>query len=114
MSTKENVLIDYSIRIACEKNRATNLIGQITYAFVSNLDKAIGMCYPRTKIIEIQKSLWDDAHEHEKRNIIIHEVCHVIVYCKYGVMDHGPEWRIAMRETGEIPYTNYIKGGCRL
>ena len=53
--------------------------------------------------IKLSSLLWPRASEAVRRKIVIHEACHLIDYCKNGIMNHGNGWKNLMRLCGEVP-----------
>lgn len=50
--------------------------------------------------IELSAPLWSRATPAQRRQTIVHEVCHLVAGLGHG---HGPCWRAAMRHCGLVP-----------
>jgi hypothetical protein len=66
-------------------------------------------------LIRYASKYWMLLSENERRNIIVHEICHLAVESLYGhcgrpkkgeelVADHGSHWQKLMIKCGEDPY----------
>ncbi|MEN6368020.1 MAG: SprT-like domain-containing protein [Thermoguttaceae bacterium] len=55
--------------------------------------------------IRLAIPLWPRASFQDKRETVVHEACHLIVWYKLGqfIKPHGPEWRQAMENCGVQP-----------
>lgn len=54
--------------------------------------------------IRLSVPLWERASEQDRRETVIHEACHVVVFYKDGnSSSHGLEWREAMLNCGVEP-----------
>ena len=113
MRLNEDALVKSCILRACNTNGTPELTRKIKCKLVNDLtSEYFAMCYPMALKIEFNPLLWINASKEEKENAVVHEVCHVIVYHLYEIMDHGLEWQGCMKNAGEVPYTVYKKGGC--
>ena len=56
-----------------------------------------------TKFLTFSEKLWPKATTDERRNTIVHEVCHGISHYLYDVVDHGGRWSQLMVRCGEKP-----------
>lgn len=67
-------------------------------------DAGYGKSPPRG-IIRISPRIWERATETERRETIIHEACHIVVFHLHGIeiKPHGIEWRQAMVNCGVEP-----------
>jgi SprT protein len=95
-------------RFACECNNAEELAQAIIVEWNSRFTRRLGdgVYSPLTHRARIRLSLpiWPRASEKERRETVIHEVCHCIVGYKHGVVaHHGSEWKEAMRNCGVEP-----------
>lgn len=63
----------------------------------------------REYILKINERLWIRASDEEKRNTLIHEICHLVEFYNYDKIQrtragHGPVWESYMRKCGLNPY----------
>lgn len=59
-------------------------------------------------IVRLSKKLWERANDEQRRQTIIHEVCHVIQRVQdlekgYRSPPHGWQWQALMRRCGQRP-----------
>jgi len=65
-------------------------------------------------LLRYSSKFWPTLSDAERRNTIIHEVCHLAVERLYGhcakpkegeilVLDHGSQWQSLMTKCGEAP-----------
>lgn len=76
-------------------SRLTTTLGHATYSYKEETGE-VSLCY----------KLWGRASYEDRRNVIIHEVCHILVFRKYGYHEsdkHGPKWKAMMRLCGGDP-----------
>jgi predicted SprT family Zn-dependent metalloprotease len=94
------------IEYACEKNNVSELYETITFKFNNRFTKKLGDANPNTRVIRLSSPLWERATEDQKKEVIVHEVCHLIAQYKawmqktYILDLHGAEWRAAMKNVG--------------
>lgn len=71
----------------------------------TRMTKAAGMAWPRRPEIAFSSRLWPRATEEQRRQIIIHETCHIIVGRNFGRNrdPHGSMWHTAMLRCGVRP-----------
>ena len=64
-----------------------------------------GRAYYNRDYIEFSPTLWEYASEKERKQIIVHELCHLISFWKYyrAGVGHGPLWKKTMEEAGVEP-----------
>ena len=80
-------------RIDFEFNlRFTRKLGDATY----NHNKKRGL-------VRLSTPLWQRATEEQRRETVIHEACHVIVFSRRSTEKHGPKWCEAMLNCGISP-----------
>ncbi len=72
----------------------TRRMGDATYDFANGTGR-----------VRFSKPLWGRAPLRERKNTIVHEVCHIITYYKYGksASPHGAHWKRMMMLAGEFP-----------
>lgn len=57
-----------------------------------------------TRLVRFSKPLWTRATVEERKQVIIHEVCHIAAFAKSGrKAGHGPVWRALMIQCGRKP-----------
>jgi SprT protein len=90
------------IEFTCTKNGVPELAKDILFHFRSRLTRCLGRALPRNKVIELSTPLWARATHEERRQVVIHEVCHIIADNKhgFGIKAHGPEWKRCMALAG--------------
>jgi len=56
--------------------------------------------------IKLASRLWMEMSPAERKNTIVHEVCHLAAMHLYTELDddHGPEWQALMRKCNEDPF----------
>lgn len=79
----------------------------------ADMEDNIACAYMAFNTIDLNIKSWLNLHPAEKKNVIVHEVCHLIVtYLNYNnwsvIPHHGKEWVKCMLNAGEtpIPYWN--------
>jgi len=110
---KEHNFIKDNIELACIKNNARKLFDEIKYRFfTTSYNEDFGRCFPSYKLIELSRNLWNEASLKERKNVIVHEVCHIIVYTRSGPQTeyHNDEWATCMTNVDEVPHIYYTKG----
>jgi len=97
------------IRHACDSNDVAELAQAFLVEWNRRFTRRLGdghysLLSMRARI-RLSLPLWPRASEVDRRETVIHEVCHVIVFYKYGVFvrPHGAEWRQAMKNCGVQP-----------
>ncbi len=84
---------------ACHDLNRPDLIGQIRIEFSSTLRKTVGQARYIEKIVVLSRHYWAYLPEYEKRDTVIHEVCHLAT----PGSGHGREWKDAMMDCGVPP-----------
>lgn len=101
--------IDGQIKETCEKLGFADLVAKIRWCWNSKLTRAIGRATYRKNVIDLSHKLFQLISPTERRDTIIHEVCHLIAYEKFvvrggrSIKGHGPEWKMLMRQAGGTP-----------
>ena len=102
------------VRLACERNEVAELAQAIVIEWNRRFTRRLGdaVFNPITFQSKIRLSipLWPRASSQDKRETVIHEACHIIVWHKFGlfVAPHGSEWRQAMRNCGVQPERTHV------
>ena len=93
------------IHFACQSNGVVALSKKIGFRFRKQFTRILGQAFAQSKLIEFSSPLWARASESERKQVIIHEACHIIAYYKYGfdIKPHGSEWKRCMVESGVAP-----------
>lgn len=84
---------------ACHDLGVPELIDEITIEFSTGMRKSVGKAFPARRYILLSRYYWAYLPESEKRDTIIHEVCHIV---NPGA-DHGRAWKDAMVRCGVEP-----------
>jgi SprT protein len=93
---------------ACNQNSVPELAQVIVVEWNARFTRRMGdaLYSPSTFRARIRLSipLWERASEQDRRETVIHEACHLVVFYKHpNAAQHGPEWREAMRNCGVEP-----------
>lgn len=95
------------IREACAANQVPALAEIIYFKFNNRLCRMFGEAWIRKRLIVISTLLWKSSSNRNRRDTIIHETCHIIVYYIYGsgpeIKPHGEEWKLCMELAGCEP-----------
>ena len=104
------------IWFACERNGVEELAQTIIVEWNKRFTRRLGDAYynPFAYRARIRLSipLWPRASAEDRRETVIHEVCHVIAKYKFGlfVADHGSEWKEGYAELRRRTATNPYRG----
>lgn len=68
------------------------------------LKSRIGDAHYATGRIRFSTLFWPSMTESQRRNTVIHEVCHLVAHKLYGpfIKPHGREWKALMLDCGEV------------
>jgi SprT protein len=107
-SSNDDQQIREWVRYACECNGVPELSPIIKVEWNTRFTRRMGdgMFSPSKMMGRIRLSvpLWGRASEQDRRESVIHEACHVIVfYNDRNAASHGAEWREAMKRCGVDP-----------
>ena len=96
------------IRDACIANETPELIKRIKFKFSKNMTRCFGLAYVRTYLIKLSEPLWLRASEQERRQVVVHEACHIIAEYlarlrRKKISSHGKEWKACMVTAGYKP-----------
>lgn len=93
------------IHFACQSNGVSALAPKIVFRFRKRFTRILGQAFAQRKLLEFSAPLWARASESERKQVVIHEACHIIAYFKYGydIKPHGREWKMCMEEAGAMP-----------
>jgi SprT protein len=96
--------INSMIRHACDLNGIPWLANLIYFEFNDRLTSIWGRAHRDERIIELSTLLWLGRPE-KRYDTVVHEVCHIIVWEKYGhsAKPHGKEWRRCMKRANLKP-----------
>ncbi len=117
MTESEDAKIRSWIAFACERCGCPELAAKITYSF-NNSMRIRGRAFPCSNRIEFNPKLWAKLSLQEKRNLVVHEACHLTARLLYGdwltseYKGHGVGWRECMRKCG-MPLEEYRRYGRR-
>lgn len=91
------------IEFVCESCGVPEL-KQTEFEFSNHMSKTMGIAFGNGKI-KLSTKLFKRATETEKRNTVIHEMCHIVAWNKYGphIKHHGKEWQGLMIACGLVP-----------
>ena len=109
MELKTAAEIRNLIRQTCERCGCPELASKIKYVWNSRFTRRMGDAtydFPNaTGVVRFSKPLWGRADLRERKNTIVHEVCHIITFYKYGksASPHGARWKKMMLLAGEFP-----------
>lgn len=101
--------IDSQVKRTCEILGFPDLITKIRWRWNARLTRSIGRATYRKMFIDLSTKLFMLLSPTQRRDTIIHEVCHLIAYHKYvtllgrRIKGHGKEWKMLMRLAGGTP-----------
>ena len=76
----------------------------ITIRFNRRFTRRLGDANGKLMRIRFSTPLWARATVEERRQVVIHEVCHIATFLKLGTMGgHGYVWKLHMRLCGVTP-----------
>jgi SprT protein len=77
---------------------------EIHWRWSSRFTSRMGDANYRTGELRFSRPLWPVASLDERRETIVHEVCHLVTYAEFGIdgwrASHGREWREVMSWAG--------------
>lgn len=80
---------------------ADDLIPRLSWEWNGRFTTRMGDATWPAAVIRLSTPLWPRASVEERRETVIHELCHVLTGHKFGKMDgHGARWQSLMREAG--------------
>jgi SprT protein len=95
------------IKESCETLGQPELAKQISFGFNGRLSVCAGRAWGPYKSIELSCKCWDVSSEEERKNTVVHELCHIIDYQVNGPeahanakVSHGPNWQAMMESCG--------------
>jgi predicted SprT family Zn-dependent metalloprotease len=90
---------------ACHANNALSIRNKIKFKFCKSMTRSFGLAYTQSYFIKFSSPLWERASTKDKKQVVIHEVCHIIASHKHGndIKDHGNEWATCMVKAGVKP-----------
>lgn len=108
----ENECVRHWISFACERCACPELANNIPYTFNVHLKRYAGVAhlifcgviFVDSKIV-LARRLWPKLNEAGRRNLVVHEACHVIQAHLFGphTEDHGAHWKWCMRRCDAPP-----------
>ena len=104
VQTEENKIKSW-IYFACQANGVSAFSSKIIHRFRKNFTRILGQALATRNLIEISQPLWERASEEQRKQVVVHEACHLIAHCKHGneIKPHGPEWKKCMVAAGASP-----------
>jgi len=108
-SSEEARYIRSWIRFACDSNEVPELAQVILVEWNRRFTRRLGDAgYSSTTYrakIRLSLPLWPRASDQDRRETVIHEVCHLVAYYKFGQVaaPHGSQWQEAMKNCGVEP-----------
>lgn len=110
LGLKDKEGIDDLIRETCNKAGMPEAFDIIKWKFSGRLTTTLGHAHyyfeNDTGEIDFCFELWGRANYEQRREVIIHETVHILVFKKYGPKDsdkHGPKWKAMMVQCGGNP-----------
>ena len=95
--------VEQWIQYACDMNNMPELADEITYDFRNGMTKTAGLAYRQAKYITFSTILWNRATQEERKQLVVHETCHIVACEKYNVEpSHGKEWQQCMANANVI------------
>jgi predicted SprT family Zn-dependent metalloprotease len=82
------------------------VLRDVTISFSKRMRRSAGRALPATAVVRLHAALADD-YSHLLREVVLHELAHVVVYARYGrrARPHGNEWKALMVEAALQPRT---------
>jgi len=88
----------------CYQLDAGALISKLSWDWNSRFTSRMGDASWPAAVIRLSSPLWPRASIRDRRETVIHELCHLVTGFKYGTMDgHGPRWQSLMIDAGCRP-----------
>lgn len=95
--------INNLIKETCIKAGLPSSFNRISWEFSNRLSTSLGMAYFNTCSIKFCRRLWIRASAEDRRNVIIHEVVHILAYNIFRDDGHGKHWKALMIKCGGKP-----------
>lgn len=73
---------------------------QVKLSWGPRMTRAMGYAYPRRNEVRLSRPLWKAATPAERRETIVHEVCHLTNAERGNKDSHGHGWRAEMAKAG--------------
>ena len=99
----EQKFIWENIEYTLEKCGLTDLLNKINVKWSNHLTHTAAHAKGFGKIITISNDLWERADQDQRRELVVHETCHLCVFEKYKLgmyRSHGIEWQNFMQLCG--------------
>ncbi len=117
-SNKVIKVLDYSLELekayswmgeGCELLSLWEVYDLITIEFNKRFTSRMGDANGRKMLIRLSAPLWTVASEKQKRETVIHELCHIVdYYIHERSSHHGEPWKILMRQCGLEPQRCHV------
>lgn len=79
-----------------------SLIGNVSVEFNNSFTRTLGRAYVGGRVL-FSAPLWVNATPEERREVVIHELMHVVTWRLYpGANAHGKEWKMLMSMVGAV------------
>jgi SprT protein len=108
--TTESRKIVETIKWACDILLVPEFYSRIKVEWNARFTRKVGDANYRLNRVRFSAPLWPRASEQERRETVIHEVCHLVANYKYNLSakvghcsPHGVEWKSLMRKCGILP-----------
>lgn len=94
------------IEFTCKANNISEIYETISFKFNKRFTKRLGDANPNNRVIRFSYPLWERASLEERKEVVVHETCHIIATTKawhsksYISDPHGIEWQTAMKRAG--------------
>ena len=94
-----------TIRSTCLRLSVPELIRNIDIQWFNGKRAIGGMSgYSGQFVMRLSKYFWPILSEQQRKEVIIHEVCHAVAHYKYGCgIRHGKKWKDLMRQCKANP-----------
>ena len=101
------------MKFACDCVGFAGFDRQIAVFWSKLFTRTIGVADWGLRVIRLSVSLWKQMTTEQRRETIIHEVCHILcgnILCSVEKESHGPNWQAFMRKCGLKPSRTIMVG----
>jgi len=93
------------VRDACRRLGEPDLAARVEVVFNGRFTARMGDAHLDRRRIRISAPLWPRASEDQRRQTVLHELCHLVAHARFGrgIPPHGAQWRALMEVLGEPP-----------